>query len=121
MAVVVSCAGDNKLANNLYNYLASRFSPAPADLILLKEDEVTIQSKELGIKNDAVRTSLDEFVESNPDLASYSITEFGDMFTIGIAQSLDKVILTCEMCGYLARHEDELNIHKRTHGLLFMP
>ena len=121
MAVVVSCAGDNELAMNLHSSLASKFSPAPADLISLKEDEITIQNKELGIKNDAVRKSLDEFVESNPDLVSYSVTEFGDIFTIGVPQSLDKVILSCEMCGYLARHEDELSIHKRTHGLLFIP
>jgi hypothetical protein len=121
MAVVVSCAGDNELAKNLYDYLASEFSPTPVDLISLKEDEITIKHKELGIKNDAVRKSLDRFVESSPDLTGYSITEFGDIFTIGVRQSLDKVILSCEMCGYLARHEDELSIHKRTHGLLFIP
>jgi hypothetical protein len=121
MQLVVSCAGDNELAKKLHSYLTSKFSSAPYDLISLREDEVTIQNMELGIKNAAVRKFLDEFVGSNPDLAGYSITEFGDIFTIGVAQSLDKVVLTCEMCGYLARHEDELNIHKRTHGLLFMP
>jgi hypothetical protein len=121
MAVVISCAGDSELANKLYSYLASRFSATPAGLISLKEDEITIQNEELGIKNDAIRKSLDKFIRSNSDLASHSITEFGDIFTIGIPQNLDKVILSCEMCGYLARHDEELNIHKRTHGLLFMP
>jgi hypothetical protein len=116
MAVVVSCAGDNELAKKLHDYLTSKFSPA--NVISLTEDEITIQP---GIKNDTIRKSLSEFVKSNPDLAGYSVTEFGDIFTIGVPQSLDKVILSCEMCGYLARHEDELNIHKRTHGLLFMP
>ncbi|TLY11537.1 MAG: hypothetical protein E6K88_01365 [Thaumarchaeota archaeon] len=121
MAVIVNCAGDNELANKLYDYLGSEFSPTPADLISLKEDEITIKHTELGIKNDAVRKSLNKFVESSPDLGGYSITEFGDIFTVGIPQSLDKVILSCEMCGYLAPHEDELSIHKRTHGLLFIP
>lgn len=116
--VVVSCAGDDELAKKLHSYLASKFSPAPADLISLEEDEITITPS---IKNDAIRKSLDEFVKSNPDLASYSVIEFGDIFTVGIPQSLDKVILSCEICGYLARHEDELNIHKRTHGLLSIP
>ena len=121
MAVIVNCAGDNELANKLYDYLGSEFSPTPADLISLKEDEIIIKHTELGIKNDAVRKSLNKFVESSLDLGGYSITEFGDIFTVGIPQSLDKVILSCEMCGYLAQHEDELSIHKRTHGLLFIP
>jgi len=43
MAVIVNCAGDNELANKLYDYLGSEFSPTPADLISLKEDEITIK------------------------------------------------------------------------------
>jgi hypothetical protein len=115
---VVSCAGDTELAKKLHGYLASKFSSAPYDLILLKDDEITIQ-KELGLDNDAIQKFLDEFVGSDPNLARYSVTEFGDIFTVGIKQSLDKVVPSCEMCGYLASDEDELNIHKRTHGLLF--
>jgi hypothetical protein len=112
---VVNCAGDGKLAEKLCSHLSSALSP---DALLLNEDEIAIKP---GVKTDAIRKLLEEFIRSNPDLASYSITELGDMFTIGMPQSLDKVILSCEMCGYLANHEDELNIHKRTHGLLFLP
>ena len=43
MAVIVNCAGDNELANKLYDYLGSEFSPTPADLISLKEDEIIIK------------------------------------------------------------------------------
>jgi hypothetical protein len=120
--VLISCAGDSDLAKKLCNFLLSAYpSAANTNIISLKEDEVTIQNDELGIKNDEVRKSLSKFQASNADLVGYSITQIGDIFTIGIQQSLDKVILSCEICGYLAQHEDELNIHKRTHGLLSIP
>lgn len=120
--VVVSCAGDGDLAKRLYDFLVSAYpSAANTDMISLKEDEVTIQNKELGIKNDEMRKSLAKFQASNADLVGYSITEFEHVFTIGIPHSLDKVILSCEMCGYLAHNEDELIIHKRIHGLLSLP
>jgi hypothetical protein len=118
MAVVVSCAGDNGLAKRLYDHMASEFSP---NFVSLNGDEITVQAKELGIKNDALHRSISKFVGSNSDLVGYSITEFGDIFTLGIQQSLDKVVLACEMCGYVARHESDLGLHKRTHGRVFIP
>jgi hypothetical protein len=30
------------------------------------------------------------------------------------------MIVNCEMCGYIASSEEDLNIHKRTHGLIFI-
>src|SRR5262245_53549389 len=107
----VSCAGDSELAKKLHDYLASRFPSAP---ISLEEDEITIQ-----LDNGEIQKSLEEFVGSNPDLAGYSVIGSGDIFTVGIRQSLDKVILQCEMCGYLAKDEDEMMIHRRLHGYLY--
>ena len=118
MSIVVSCASDNELANKLFQYLAESL---PEGSISIEEDEITISKKELSLNNDAIRKILGEFVASNSDLVGYSITEFGDVFTIGIVQRLDQVVLSCEMCGYLARDENLLNIHKKTHGLVFMP
>lgn len=120
MAAIVSCAGDDDLAKRLYDYLSS-IIPSNIKAITLNADEVTIQNKELGIKNDAIRGLLGKFQSSSSDLVGYTITEFGDIFTIGIQQNLDSVMPVCEMCGYTARHDSDLNLHKRTHGLIFIP
>ncbi len=56
------------------------------------------------------RKLLNEFMKSNPELAdSYSITEFEDMFVVGIPKSLDEMIVNCELCGYIASSEEDLN------------
>lgn len=68
-----------------------------------------------------MREILHGFIKSDPDLTDhYSITEFEDMFVVGIPRSLDEMIINCEMCGYIASSEEDLNIHKRTHGLIFI-
>lgn len=88
-------------------------------MISLDEAEVTIRDKTYDIKDSEVREKLSNFKTSNTDLAEYSITEFGNIFTIGILQSLDKLVFSCEMCGYLARYEEELINHKKIiHSLI---
>lgn len=42
------------------------------------------------------------------------------MFVVGIPKSIDEMTVNCEMCGYIASSEEDLNIHKRTHGLIFI-
>jgi hypothetical protein len=70
---------------------------------------------------DEIRKLLNEHIKSNPELADYySITEFNDMFIVGIPKRLDEMTVNCEMCGYIASSEEDLNIHKRTHGLIFI-
>lgn len=63
---------------------------------------------------------LHDFIKCNPELADYySITEYDDLFVVGIPKGLDEMTVNCEMCGYIASSEDDLIIHKRTHGLIF--
>ena len=116
--VLISCAGDSDLAKRLFDFLVSAY-PSSADMISLDEAEVTIRGKKLDIKNNEVRNTLSKFQASNTDLAGYSITEFGNIFTIGILQSLDKLVFSCEMCGYLAQYEEDLINHKKIiHSLM---
>lgn len=42
------------------------------------------------------------------------------MFVVGIPKSIDEMTVNCEMCGYIAYSEEDLNIHKRIHGLIFI-
>ena len=121
-SIVISCAGDNELARKINDYLRDRIVPSKDTIyISLSEDEVEIVLEELGVSRDDIRKTLHDFIKSDPNLADhYSITEFEDVFILGIPKSLDEMIVNCEMCGYIASSEEDLNIHKRTHGLIFI-
>ena len=117
------CAGDNELGRKIKDYLMSRITPSSNDTIYisLSEDELEIVLEKLGVSRDDIRKLLRNFIKSNPELADYySITEFDDMFVVGIPRSLDEMTINCEMCGYIASSEEGLNAHKRTHGLIFI-
>jgi hypothetical protein len=120
--IVINCAGDNELARKINDYLMQKTTQSRDTIyISLSEDELEIVLEKLGVSKDEIRKLLNEFMKSDPELAdSYSITEFEDMFVVGIPKSLDEMIVNCELCGYIASSEEDLNVHKRTHGLIFI-
>jgi hypothetical protein len=122
-SIVISCAGDNELARKINDYLMDKITPSHDTIyISLSEDELEIVLEKLGVSKDEIRKLLHDFIKSNSELAGYySITEFNDnVFVVGIPKSLDEMTANCEICGYIASSEDDLNIHKRTHGLIFI-
>jgi hypothetical protein len=122
-SIVINCAGDNELARKINNYLMDKITPSHDTIyISLSEDELEIVLEKLGVSKDEIRKLLHDFIKSNSELADYySITEFNDnVFVVGIPKSLDEMTVNCEICGYIASSEDDLNIHKRTHGLIFI-
>lgn len=122
-SIVISCAGDNELARKINDYLMDKITPCHDTIyISLSEDELEIVLEKLGVSKDEIRKLLHDFIKSNSELADYySITEFNDnVFVVGIPKSLDEMTVNCEICGYIASSEDDLNIHKRTHGLIFI-
>ena len=123
LSLVINCAGDNELARKINDYLMDRIVPSKDTIyISFLEDEVEIVLEKLGVSKDDIRKLLHEFIKSNPELLdNYSITEFNDnVFVVGIPKSLDEMAVNCEMCGYIASSEEDLIIHKRTHGLIFI-
>lgn len=122
-SIVISCAGDNELARKINDYLMDKITPSHDTIyISLSEDELEIVLEKLGVSKDEIRKLLHDFIKSNSELADYySISEFNDnVFVVGIPKSLDEMTVNCEICGYIASSEDDLNIHKRTHGLIFI-
>ena len=121
-SIVISCAGDNQLARKIKDYLEERIVPSKDTMyISLSEDEVEILLEKLGVSRDDIRKFLHDFIKSDPELADrYSINEFDDLFVVGIPKSLDEMTVNCEICGYIASGEEDLIIHKRTHGLIFI-
>jgi len=121
-SIIMNCAGDNELARKIYGYLMDRIiSSKDTTYISLSEDQIEIVLEKLGVSRDYLREQLHEFIRTDPELADfYSIIEFDDVFVVGILKRLDEMIVNCEMCGYIASSEEDLNIHKRTHGLIFI-
>jgi hypothetical protein len=121
-SIIINCAGDNELARKIYGYLMDRIiSSKDTTYISLSKDQIEIVLEKLGVSRDYIREQLHEFIRTDPELADfYSITEFDDVLVVGILKRLDEIIVNCEMCGYIASSEEDLNIHKRTHGLIFI-
>jgi hypothetical protein len=121
-SIVINCAGDNELARKINDYLRDRIVQSKDTIyISLSEDEIEIVLEKLGVSKDEIRKILHDFIKSDLDLVEYySITEFDDVFVVGMPKSLDEMTVYCEMCGYIASSEEDLNIHKRTHGLIFV-
>jgi uncharacterized ferredoxin-like protein len=120
-SIMISCAGDNELARKINDYLMDKITQSHDTIyISLLEDEVEIVLEKLGVSREDIGKLLNVFIKSNPELAdSYSITEFDNVFVVGIPKSIDEMTVNCEMCGYIASSEEDLIIHKRTHGLIF--
>jgi hypothetical protein len=122
-SIIISCAGDNELARKINDYLMDKITKSHDTIyISLSEDELEIILEKLEVSKDEIRKLLQDFIKSNSELVDYySVTEFNDnVFVVGIQKRLDELTANCEICGYIASSEDDLNIHKRTHGLIFI-
>jgi hypothetical protein len=121
--IVISRAGDSEFARKINNYLMSTIRVPSKDTIYISpsEDEVEIVLEKLGVSMEDIRKILYDFIKSDPELGDrYSITEFDDVVIVGIPKSLDEITINREMCGYIALSEEDLIIHKRIHGLIFV-
>jgi hypothetical protein len=121
-SIVINCAGDNELARKVNDYLLDKITQSRDTIyISLSEDEVEVVLEKLAVSRDDIRNLLHDFMKSNPELADhYSIIEFEDVFVVGIPKRLDEMAVNCEICGYIASSEEDLIVHKRTHGLIFI-
>jgi hypothetical protein len=101
-SIVINCVGDNELARKINDYLMDRIVLSKDTIYIShSEDELEIVLEKLGVSRDDIRMMLHDFIKSDPELTdSYSITEFEDMFVVGIPKSLDEMIVNCEMWIY---------------------
>jgi hypothetical protein len=99
-SIVINCAGDSDLARKIKDYLVSKITAQARDSIYISllEDEVEIVPEKLGRSKDFIGSLPNSFIKSNPELADYySITEFDDIFVVGIQKSLDEMVANCEI------------------------
>lgn len=89
--IVINCAGDNELAGKINDYRIGKNTQSRDTIFIsLFEDEIEKVLEKLRVSRDEISKLLNEFIKSNPELADYySITEFNDLFVVGIPKSID--------------------------------
>ncbi len=113
--ITINCASDPALAKAIYDYLLT-FQVVDKNDIVLETDEIYVSSnKNRNITIDAISS----FMKSNKDYQGYQITEFGDIIMVGVPRKPEQLmdnILTCDMCNYMTPYEEQLMLHRMTHG-----
>jgi hypothetical protein len=117
----INFAGDIKLTNNIYNYFLS--NSIVNEKIKVEEDTIIILiDKEENNKNTVayIRSLLQKFLNSFIGYETYKIFEFANVITVGIPKDIVEIsnFVFCEICGYGLSNEEELLVHRRSHGII---
>ena len=124
----ISCAHDNDLAKQIYEYISSEANIKrtvgqnhfSAEHLSLIEDEIAIHKDSLVTLKDA-RIILESFVEANGDrMKDYHIIESIDMLIVSKIMMPTNVVdgmLTCDYCGYFTPYWEDLFNHKIMHAV----
>jgi hypothetical protein len=116
----INFAGDIILANNIYNHFIS--NSTINEKVKLEEDNIIISINREHDKNviKQVRSLLQEYLNSFIIYKNYQIFEFENIFTVGIPKDIVEIskLVFCEICGYGLSNEEELLVHRRSHGII---
>ena len=116
----INFAGDITLANNIYNHFIS--NSIIKEKIKLEEDTIIISINREYDKNviKQIRSLLQEYLNSFIIYKNYQIFELGNVFTVGIPKNIVEIskLVFCEICGYGLSNEEELLVHRRSHGII---
>ena len=126
MTIIVSCAGDMPMAVKLHKYMMSaQFSGKNtgfetnnvSDYVTLTGDEIAIPGEPTENRKKSVSRVVAQYINSDDNLKDYSIAVFEHVITVSKVLNLERLVPSCEMCGYVASHEDELAAHRLSHGV----
>ncbi|MGE0243705.1 MAG: hypothetical protein AB7P56_07230 [Nitrososphaeraceae archaeon] len=116
----INFASDVALAYNIYNYFVS--NSKLKENIKLEEDNIIISTgrEDDGKVNKQIISILQEYLNSSKIYNNYQILEFDNIFTVGIPKDIVEIskFVFCEICGYGLSNEEELLVHRRSHGII---
>jgi hypothetical protein len=115
----INFASDIVLANNIYNYFVS--NSKINENIKLEEDNIIISIGKDDKKIDKqIISILQEYLNSSKIYNNYRILELDNIFTVGIPKDIVEIskFVFCEICGYGLSNEEELLVHRRSHGII---
>ncbi len=117
----INFAGDITLANNIYNHFISSNSIIN-EKVKLEEDNIIIFINREYDKNEIkqIRSLLQEYLNSFIIYKKHQIFELGNVFTVGIPKDIVEIskLVFCEICGYGLSNQEELLVHRRSHGII---
>lgn len=117
----INFAGDITLANNIYNHFISSNSIIN-EKVKLEEDNIIIFINREYDKNEIkqIRSLLQEYLNSFIIYKNHQIFELENIFTVGIPKDIVEIskLVFCEICGYGLSNEEELLVHRRSHGII---
>ncbi len=120
--LIINFAGDTDLANNMYNFFISNTIINKKIEIKIEEDNLVIsifneQTKKI---DQQIRSLLQEYLDSFTTYRNYQISELENIITVGIPKDIAEIstLVFCEICGYGMSSEEELLVHRRSHGIL---
>ena len=116
----INFANDMVLAYNIYNYFVS--NSKLNENIKLEGDNIIIsrsREDEGKVKKQIIST-LQEYLNSSRNFKNYQILELDNIFTVGIPKDIVEIskFVFCEICGYGLSNEEELLVHRRSHGII---
>jgi hypothetical protein len=116
----INFAGDIILANNIYNHFIS--NSTINEKVKLEEDNIIISINREHDKNviKQVRSLLQEYLNSFIIYKNHKIFELENIFTVGIPKNIVEIskLVFCEICGYGLSNEEDLLVHRRSHGII---
>jgi hypothetical protein len=120
--LIINFAGDTDLANNMYNFFISNSIINKKIEIKIEEDNLVIsifneQTKKI---DQQIRSLVQEYLDSFTTYRNYQISELENIITVGIPKDIAEIstLVFCEICGYGMSSEEELLVHRRSHGIL---
>jgi hypothetical protein len=117
--IIISCAADPDLAESLNKYLLSSLYSIDKNGITLKDDEIYVEYDGTLAARKTVIDAIHSFIETKEEYKNHQITEFDNLITVGIGSKpgqLMENMLTCEMCNYMTPYQEQLYLHRMTHG-----
>lgn len=117
--IIINFAGDIFLAQAVKSYLSSQ-KLVSSIYMIPDSDEISVSLEKNNKRNgkrvilEILRNYLDSY-----NLTRYQIKELENILTVGIPKRIDEIsnLLLCEICGWRVNTEEELLIHRRTHGI----
>ena len=106
MEAFIDCAFDNKIAQELENYLKNLGYNAKTEESTVITDAVDVEHiLELFLKE----TNRTEYRARKIDSTNFVLSKEVMIEDLGFQR--------CEMCGYVVSSEEELLVHRRAHGI----
>lgn len=116
----INFAGDITLANNTYSHFIS--NSIINEKVKLEEDNIIIDIDREYDNNiiKQIKSLLQEYLNSFIIYKNYQIFEFENIFIVGIPKDIVEIskFVFCEICGYGLSNEEELLVHRRSHGIM---